>query len=62
MLLWLTLIMIMMQMTSLRELDLSGNLLTELPLSLATLPALEVGEGDTQHSSCTQCADAHHLS
>lgn len=30
------------QMTSLRELDLSGNLLTELPNSLATLPKLEV--------------------
>lgn len=31
-----------LQMTSLRELDLSGNLLTELPTSLATLPKLEV--------------------
>lgn len=32
------------QMTSLRELDLSGNLLTELPHALATLPRLEVRE------------------
>lgn len=31
------------QATNLRELDLSGNLLTQLPSSLATLPKLEVG-------------------
>lgn len=36
------------QATSLRELDLSGNLLTELPHALATLPKLEVGDGAMQ--------------
>jgi Leucine-rich repeat (LRR) protein len=30
-------------MTALRELDLSGNLLTELPQLLASLSKLEVG-------------------
>jgi Leucine-rich repeat (LRR) protein len=38
-----------LQMTSLRELDLSGNLLTELPTSLATLPKLEVRCHVQQH-------------
>jgi Leucine-rich repeat (LRR) protein len=31
-----------LQATTLKELDLSGNLLVELPHSLATLPKLEV--------------------
>lgn len=34
-----------LQMTQLKELDVSGNLLTELPLAMATLPKLEVSLG-----------------
>jgi len=35
-------LLLLLQLTSLKELDLSGNLLVELPNAVATLPKLEV--------------------
>lgn len=50
------LLLLCVQMTALRELDLSGNLLTELPLLLATLLKLEVSAVGCESSSSSRPA------